>query len=131
MNHLQISRAKPSTYIPRASINSSLTYKEVEQTEYSYSKLTNSRELVRGSSAGQQPAAPVDGLPLVDGLAGVQQNVQHWPQVLRCPASAVRVYVRSCSSLPFLHQHLCRRIRHFDAPYTAQYIHKHYTRKSH
>lgn len=81
---------------------------------------TYSSELVRRPPAGQQPPAPIYGLPLVDGLAGVQQDVQQWAQMLWGTILTVRVYVCSCTPLTLLHKHLSGRIRHFHTLITTK-----------
>lgn len=77
--------------------------------------LTDCGELVRSAAAGDEPAAPVDGVALIDGLVRVQQHVQQAAQVLWGPAGAVRVDVGRRAALVLPHEHLRRGAGHPDA----------------
>lgn len=62
--------------------------------------------IVGSATPGHQPFAPVDGLPFVDGLRGVEEAVQHVVQVLGTGiVGAVGVDVRGRGALAFGHQH--------------------------
>lgn len=73
------------------------------------SLITNSRKLIRGASTSHQPLAPVDRLPLVDGFAGLEDQVQQFVEVLGGGRlSTFRQHVSGRGPFALFHQHMGR-----------------------
>lgn len=75
-----------------------------------------SREFIRGPAPGHEPLAPVNGLPLVDGLARVEKQIEELIEVVRRRRPrAISVDVSRSPTFALFHQHVSRnRIRgHF------------------
>lgn len=72
-------------------------------------------EFVGCAATGHQPFAPVDGLPVVDRLTGVQQDVQQLVEVLGATVAvqawfaAFGVDVGGCAAFTLVHEYLGRR----------------------
>jgi hypothetical protein len=64
-----------------------------------------------GATAGHEPLAPVDGLPVVDGLAGVEEDVEQLVEMMGTAGTeggiaALGVDVGGCAQFALVHEHL-------------------------